>query len=118
MTSGITDHVFQFAGLLTGNCEREFDSEISVAVEVGSGVIGENIRGFGAAVGCAAGTEASVGNASVGAPTGEAASADTAAGVASALQAVTSIQTTKVKYSTRCIAAKYSGRKLSSDECL
>jgi hypothetical protein len=101
--------------LWAGNCEIEFDSTTSVAVEVGSGVIGENIRGFGVAVGC--GTEARVGNNFVGALTGEAASAETAAGVASPLQAVTSTQTTKVKYTARFIAAKYSGQKLSSDEC-
>ena len=93
----------------------EFDAGTSVAVKVGIGVIGENIRGFGVTVGC--GTEAGVGNVFVAAPTGEAASADTAAGVASALQAVARTQTTKVKYTARFIAAKYSGRKLSSDEC-
>ena len=79
--------------------------------------MGEKIRGFGVAVGCEVGTEASVGNVSVSAPTGEAASADTAAEVASALQAVSSTQTTKGRYNTRYIAAKYSGRKLSGDEC-
>ena len=87
-----------------------------MAVEAGTGVIGENIRGFGVAVGCEAGTEASVGNAFVGALSGETASADTAAGVASALQAVLTTQITKAKYSTPFIAAKYSGRKLSGDE--
>jgi hypothetical protein len=87
-----------------------------VVVEVGTGVIGDNIRGFGVAVGCEAGTEASVGNVFVGALSGEAASADTAAGVASALQAVSNTQITEAKYSTRSIATKYSGRKLSGDE--
>jgi hypothetical protein len=83
----------------------------SVAVEVGTGVMGEKIRGFGVAVGSAAVTTGSAGNVCAG--------CTICAGVrvASALQAVTSVQTTKVKYSARCIAAKYSGRKLSGDEC-
>jgi hypothetical protein len=82
----------------------------SVAVEVGSGVIGEKILGFGVTVGCAAVATAGAGNVGAGRTIGM------GVGVASALQAVTSTQTTKIKYSTRCIAAKYSGRKLSGDE--
>ena len=104
-------------GSREGKRGTDVDIEDSVGVELGSGVMGEKIRGFGVAVGCEVGTEASVGNVSIGAPTGEAASADTAAGVASALQAVISTQSTKTKYRTQRIAAKYSGRKLSGDEC-
>jgi hypothetical protein len=113
MTSGLTVHVFQFAGLRSGNGVIGFEGDDCVAVKVGSGVIGENIRGLGVAVGCKTGVVTSAGNVCVGA-----ASADTEAGVVSAVQAVTSTQTTKVKYSTRFIVAKYSGRKLSGDEFL
>jgi hypothetical protein len=98
------------AGLRAGNGETEFDPEVSVAVEVGTGVIGENIRGFGVAVGCEVCAAARAGNVCAGCTIGM------GVGVASALQAVSSTQTTKIKYSTRCIAAKYSGRKLSGDE--
>jgi hypothetical protein len=94
----------------------EFDSMISVAVEVGTGVIGEKICGFTVAVGREAGAEANVGKACVGALTGASASADTDAGVASAVQAVIKRLTIKIRVKTRFIEAKYIGQKLTGAE--
>jgi hypothetical protein len=74
------------------------------------------IRGFDVAVGCEAGAEARVGNASIGSLPGTSASADTEAGVASAVQEARNIQTIKINRTTRFIGAKYTGRKLSGDE--
>ena len=114
ITSGITDHVFQFAGFRPGNCETEFDTETSVGVNVGTGVIGEKILGFGVAVGWETGAAANAGKVCVGEPT--CCMAGSGVRVASAVQAVISTQTTKVKSNTRFMGAKYIGRKLSSDE--
>ena len=90
----------------------------SVAVNVGTGVMGEKIRGLGVAVGCETDADGGVGNVSIGSLTGESASADTDAGVASAVQEARNIQTIKVNMTTRFIEAKYTGRKLGGDEFL
>jgi hypothetical protein len=87
----------------------EFDSMTSVAVVVGTGVMGENIRGFGVAVGCEAGAEAGVGNVPIGSLTAESASADTDTGVASEVQEDRNIQTVKTNMTTRFIEASIPG---------
>ena len=110
MFSGITGQVFHLPELSSGTSDLKVDG--CVAVEVGAGVMGENIRGFCVAVGN--GAEVSVGNACVGALT-----VGTAGAVAAAAfspQAVVKTQIIKVKIDRRFIKPKYIGQKLSSDE--
>jgi hypothetical protein len=93
-------------------------SAVDVEVRVGAGVIGENIRGFCVAVGCAAGAAARAGNVCVGRLTGALTGALSRAGteVASSVHEAIRIQITNVGTNKRFIKAKYIGRKLSSDE--
>jgi threonine synthase len=85
-----------------------------VGFAVGTGVIGENILGFGVGVGCD--TASIVGSVSVGARRDGAVIAGVA--VLPPVQAVSEIQTMKIRINTGFIRIKYIEQKLSRDEFL